>query len=136
MNNHETRNSKLLAPFVLGGIILPSLSGGFLAIDYIGYPNAPTPIAPYILLPVGLLLAAVGKRLTDGRWGGVPEFLHMTLAFVGLAYIGIAVKYAVAGRSIHEYPAGLFLIISGIFLISRLLAKHHARLRAAIQKCR
>jgi hypothetical protein len=134
MKNHQARNSKLLAPFVLGGIILPVLSGGFLAIDYIGYPNAPTPIAPYILLPVGLLLGAVGKRLTDGRWGGVPEFLHMTLAFVGLAYLGFAVKYAVAGRSIHQYPAGFFSIVSGIFVISRLLVKHHDRLRAAIQK--
>ena len=136
MNNHHTRNSKLLAPFLLGGIILPVLSGGFLAIDYIGYSSAPTPIAPYILLPVGLLSAAIGKRLTDGRWEGVPEFLHMTLAFVGLAYLGRAMKHAVAGRSIHRYPAGVFAIISGILLVSRMLAKHHARIRAPIPKFR
>jgi hypothetical protein len=136
MKNHQSSNSKLLPLFGLAGIILPVLSGGFLAIDYIGYPNAPTPIVPYILLPVGLLSGAVGQRLTAGRWQGVPEYLHMTLAFVGLAYIGLAVKYAVVGRSIHRYPAGLFLVISSILMISRLLAKHHVRLRAAIHKCR
>lgn len=132
MENHQTRNSKLVAPFVLGGLILPVLSGAFLAIDYIGYPNAPTPVVPYILLPVGLLLAAVGQRVTAGRWKGTPEFLHMTLAFTGLAYLVFAVKYAVTGRSIHRYPAGLFVIISGILIISRLLAKHHTRSHAAV----
>jgi len=127
---------KLFSPFVLIGLVFSIISGGFFAIDYIGYPNAPTPIAPYLLLPTGLLFVVIGKRLTDGRWEGVPEFLHATLALVGLAYIFFAVKYAVRGRSIPRYPARLFLIISGIFMISRLLAKYHVRLRTAIQKCR
>jgi hypothetical protein len=136
MITHRTRNMKLFSPFVLIGLVLSIISGGFFAIDYIGYPNAPTPIAPYLLLPTGLLFVVIGKRLTDGRWEGVPEFLHVTLALVGLAYLCFAVKYAVRGTSIPRYPARLFLIISGIFMISRLLAKHHVRLRTAIQKCR
>jgi hypothetical protein len=136
MNTHQTRNTKLFGPFALVGVILSILSGGFLAIDYIGYPNAPTPIAPYLLLPMGLLFVVIGKRFIDGRWEGVPEFLHLTLALVGLAYICFAVKYAVAGKSILRYPAGLFLIISAIFVISRLLVKHHARLRIAVQRPR
>jgi hypothetical protein len=136
MNTHRTRNTKLFAPFVPIGFVLSIISGGFFAIDYIGYPNAPTPIAPYLLLPTGLLFVVIGKRLTDGRWEGVPEFLHATLALVGLTYMCFSVKYALAGRSIHRYPAGLYLIISGIFIISRLLAKHHVRLRTAMQRSR
>lgn len=129
-------NSKLLAPFVLGGIMLPILSGAFLAIDYIGYPNEPTPIAPYVLLPVGLLLAAGGQRLIAGRWEGVTEVLHIRLAYAGLVFVGWAAKYAMAGRSIHRYPAGLLAIIAGILLISRLLAKYHVKLCATVRKSR
>ena len=135
MMNHQKGSSKVFAPFVLGGMILSVLSGGFLAIHYIGYPTAPAPIVPYIFLPVGLLFAAVGQRLTAGRWKGVPEVLHMILAFAGLAYVILAVKYAITGRPIHRYPANL-LLISGILMISRLVAKHHARLRATNQKGR
>jgi len=125
-------SSILLAPFVLGGIVLSVLSGAFLAIHYVGYPNAPTPIVPYILLPVGLLLAAIGQRLTTGRWEGITEVLHIRLAYAGLLYTGMAMKYAVGGRPIHRYPVGL-LIISVILMISRLLAKRHAKLRSTVR---
>ena len=73
-------SSKILAPFVLGGLVLPILSGAFLAIDYIEFPNTSTPTVPYIFLLFGLVLTAAGQRLTVGRWERIGEVLHVRLA--------------------------------------------------------
>ena len=94
-------NSKLFPLFYLSGLMLPVISGFLFAIVYIGFfPHARTPVVvPCILLPLGLLSAAAGQRLSPRRWeGGVMEVLHIRLAYAALVYLGWAVKYTLAGR--------------------------------------
>ena len=128
-------NSKLFRLFLLAGLILPVLSGAFLAIAYIGYPNAPRPVVPYILLPLGLLSAVAGQRLSADRWeGGVIQVLHLRLSYAAIVYLAWTAKYALAGRPIQRYPAGLLAVISGILLVSRLLIKYRANFSVVVRK--
>lgn len=127
--------SKLFPLLFLIGLMLPVVSGGWLAIGYIGFPNSPPPVVPYILLPLGLISAVVGQRLSPDRWeGGAVKVLHIRLAYAALVYLGWAVKYTLAGRPIQRYPAGLFAVISGILLVSRLLIKFRANFSLAVRK--
>ena len=127
--------SKLFPLFFLIGLILPVVSGAWLAIHHIGFPNNPAPVVPYILLPLGLLSAVAGQRLRADRWeGGVMELLHEQFSYVALAYVGWAVKYTLRGRPIQRSPAGLFAVLSGILLVSRLLVKFRAYISAVVRK--
>ena len=62
------------------------------------------------------------------------EVLHIRLAYAALVYLGWAVKYTLAGRPIQRYPAGLFAVMSGVVLVSRLLMKFRAKFFAAVRK--
>jgi hypothetical protein len=127
--------STLLLLFFLIGLILPVVSGASLAIHYIGFPNNPAPVVPYILLPLGLLSAVVGQRLCADRCeGGVMELLHERFTYASLAYLGWAVKYTLRGRPIERSPAGLFTVLSGILLVSRLLVKCRGYFPAVVRK--
>jgi hypothetical protein len=153
MNNHmaELRDAQLGSPhdraaksysafhaiLKIGGFMLVVLPASFLAIHYILQPNAPTPISPlfsYGLLLLGLLLAAVGHRLTEGRWKGVAGYLHYALAGAGLVYLGAAAEFSMDGRPVHWYPAGILAVISGALVISRLLAKNRSKLYSIVGK--
>lgn len=128
-------SSKLFPLYWLTGLILPVISGGWLAIAYIGFPHNPSPVVPYILLPLGLLSAAAGQRFAPDKWeGGVMEVLHLRLTYAGLAYLGYAGKYTLHGRTIQRYPAGFFAVMSGILLVSRLLIKFWAPISAVVRK--
>jgi hypothetical protein len=120
--SHKT-NSKLLYFLVPGGIALPIIASGALAIHYVGFPGAPNLFVMYALLPLGLLLAAEGQHRIAGTWESVPEVLHIRLAWAALVYLGWVLKYAVVGRPIHLYPAGILALISGVCLASRLLMR-------------
>jgi hypothetical protein len=121
----------------ISGFILVVLPGSFLAIHYIFQPEAPTPISPYFsygLLLLGLQLAAVGHRLTEGRWKGVAGYLHYALAGAGLVYLGAAAKFSMDGRPVHRYSAGILTVISGALVISRLLARSRSKLYSIVRK--
>lgn len=108
------------------------MSAAFFAIHYIGFPETPAPIIADILLPVGLLLAAIGQRMPRGGWQSCTEVLHVRLAAASLVYLGWAASYSMKGVTIHWYPAGLIATISAMLVISRLLAawpKLHATIR-------
>ena len=55
---------------MVGGALLPILSGAFLAIHYVGHPQVQdsVPTLAYVLLPLGLISSALGKRLYEGTW--------------------------------------------------------------------
>ena len=125
--------SKLFPLFFLIGLILPVVSGAWLAIHHIGFPNNPAPVVPYILLPLGLLSAVAGQRICADK-GGVMELLHERFSYAALAYLGWAVKYTLRGRPIQRSPAGLFAVLSGILLVSRLLVKFRVYFSAAVRK--
>ena len=121
----------------IGGFMIVVLPGSFLAIHYILHPNVPTPIPAYFsygLLLGGLLLAAVGHRLTEGRWKGVADYLLYALAGAGLVYLGAAAKFSMGGTPIHWYPAGILAVISGALVISRLLTKNCSKLYSIVRK--
>jgi hypothetical protein len=122
----QKTSSKLLYVLVPGGIVLPIIAGGALAIHYVGFPGAPNLFVMYALLPLGLLLAADGQRRIAGTWEGLPEVLHIRLAWAALVYLGWVLKYAAIGRPIHLYPAGIVALISGVCLASRLLMRFMA----------
>src|SRR6185437_12283627 len=127
------QSSKLFPLFLLTGLMLPVISGYVLAIDYIGFPNAPHRVATWvslcILLPLGLLAAAAGQRLVPGRWeGSIIEVLHIRLTYAALAYLSVAVKYIAGGHPLRYHPASLGVLISIILLVSRLLLKFRAKL--------
>ncbi|MGH9513268.1 MAG: hypothetical protein ACRD2U_14135 [Terriglobales bacterium] len=120
----KKREPKILYVLIPGGIICTVLSGAILAIHYVGFPNDfSVPVIAYVLLPLGLLLAAAGHRVLKGRWNGVAAVLHMKLAYAALAFTGVTVKYVLAGKSVRMYPVGVLLVISGLFYVSRLLMR-------------
>ncbi|HEV2617266.1 MAG TPA: hypothetical protein VGU63_11740 [Candidatus Acidoferrales bacterium] len=125
--NGARSNSKLLYVFIPGGITFSILPGFLLAIKYVGFPAKPDPpILTFIiwaLLPAGLLLTAVGHRMSRGQWKGVSQQLHVALALAGLAFALTTVRYAIDGAHVRIYPAGVLLAISAVFLLSRLLMK-------------
>ena len=115
--------STFLYILIPGGLILPVIAGGALAIHYIGYPNSPNLGVLYASLPVGLLLAAEGHHQLAGTWKGLAEVLHVRLALAALVYLGWAFKYALAGSAIHLFPAGLMALVSAVVIASRLVLR-------------
>jgi hypothetical protein len=127
--------SAALGVIVLIGIVLPVFSAGLLAFDFLGYHapgHAPHPKLSGLLLLLGLVIASIGQQLSAGRnegigargWQGIMEVLHIRLAYAGLVFMGLVLKYAVAGKTIHMNPVGVLTMISGFFLASRLLTKY------------
>jgi len=124
--NGAHSNSKLLYVFIPGGVIFSILPGLCLPISYVGHPDTPHPEINSVLfatLPIGLLLTAVGHRMSCGQWKGVSQQLHVQIAYVGLAFMLVTTRYALKGFHVRIYPAGVLLAISAVFFISRFLMK-------------
>jgi hypothetical protein len=129
--NGARSNSKLLYLFIPGGVIFSLLPGFLLPVKYVGFQGKPDPpiltFAIWALLPIGLLLTAIGHRMARGQWKGVSQQLHAQLAISGAAFVLITARYALAGFHVHIYPAGVLLAISVILMLSRFYMKHVAR---------
>ena len=125
--NGARSNSKLLYFFIPGGIVFCYLPGFCLPISYVAHPNTPHPYINFVLfalLPIGLLLSAVGHRMARGQWNGVSQQLHAQLAMTGLWYTLVTARYVFDGAHLRGYPAGVLLMISLILMASRLLVRY------------
>lgn len=114
---------RLGCALMLAGIMLPVISGGFFAIHFLRYPNAPGGSLPLPILLVGLACAGGGKRLMSGWWDGVLTELHVALARAGLAFLVFALRYALDGRPFAPYPGGMLTAVSLAAVVSRLAVR-------------
>lgn len=123
-----------LGLIALSSRVISMLSAWSLAYDFLGYhvpDRPPHPEISVLALVLGLSIAAVGQRLGSGRnegiksreWVGIIDVLLIRLAFAGLVFVASVLQYAMRGRPIHLYPVGLLTIVSGFFLVARLIAK-------------
>jgi hypothetical protein len=110
------------------------LSAWSLAYDFVGYhvpDRPPHPEISALALVFGLSLAVVGQLLGSGRnegiksrgWAGVLDVLLIRLAFAGLSFMVTVLQFTMRGEQIQLYPVGLLTIVSGFFLLSRIIAK-------------
>lgn len=128
--NGARSNSKFLYVLIPSGVVFSLLAGFCLPISYVGHPKTPHPLLNsvfFAMFPIGLLFTAVGHRMSRGEWKGVSKELHARIALTSLAFVLTTIRYVLNGKSVDFYPAGVLLMISAIFILSRLFMKFIAR---------
>jgi hypothetical protein len=110
--------SKFYPAFFLCGLFFPVVAASFLADDYFMFRNPSTSILPYVLLAVGLAMAAEGHRLMVGSWGAVTRVLRERLAYASLVFLFAAGYHVLMGGSIRTVSAALLTAISGFLVAS------------------
>ncbi len=131
--------SPILGILVVLSTVISVFAAWLLAFEFLGYHAPgylPHPKMAVLLLIVGLSIATVGQLFGAGRnegirvrgWVGVLDVLHVRLAFAGVVYMGVVLKYALRGSQIHLYPVGLLTIVAGFFVASRAFTKFYLQI--------